>query len=134
MALRGIKMDVECKTNEVLARLRENRDKHKGMVEEARVGYLKRAEAALQAKLDEIRSGRVKTVYVTLNAPQDMTTVYDTAIEMLTMHTGETITLSGSEFRQLVQDEWDWSDDFLAKNARYSSTVAAAASRKGLDV
>ena len=34
-----------------------------------------------------------------------------------------TVELAADEFRQLVRDEWDWTEKFLAGNSPYSATA-----------
>jgi hypothetical protein len=50
---------------------------------------------------------------------------------MLEMGTDTEITLSASEYRTLVEDEWEWLHQFLASNAGYSMTAFATAKGKG---
>lgn len=134
MAQLNIKMQVTCKTADVLATLRTNRAQHSEIVAEAREGYVKRARIELEQKLEKIKAGKIVSLYIALKPPEDNTSAYDTAIRMLEMHQDDTISLSASEVRMLVQDEWDWADQFLLNNAGYSVTSAAMARGKGLDV
>lgn len=45
---------------------------------------------------------------------------YDRAIAMLRMHEAPLIEISAEEFDQLVNDEWDWKNVFIASNRKYS--------------
>jgi hypothetical protein len=113
-------MTITADTTQVLERLKHNREKHKKIVIEAREGYAKQAEKALSAELERLRKGKNVVVTFSLQAPQDYTKVYDTAIEMLQMHTQPKIDLNSSQVRNLMQDEWDWKSHFLMSNSLYS--------------
>ena len=90
-----------------------------------------RAREALRKRLDELESGKLVSLAFKLNPPQDFTTVYDTAIKMLELHTGEDIELTSEQVRTLVMDEWGWTREFFASNSAYSGTARATAEDKG---
>jgi len=115
---------VNCQKSKVLTRLRTNRERHAELVKEARAGYVATARKALSQKLDSLASGRVISVYVSLAVPLDYTSHYDTVIAMLEAHTGEHIELGATEFRNLMEDKWDWREQFIGTNKLYSSETA----------
>lgn len=119
-------MQITAKTESVLVALIENRKKHLKIVIEARVGYAKKAREVLLDQLGKLEAGKISVVNFSLVAPQDYTKVYDTAIEMLRLHTGETVTLDSSQVRTLMMDEWDWKLRFISTNSVYSDSAAAA--------
>ena len=90
------------------------------------LNYMKKAKEALRAKLDLLESGKLKALAFGLSVPVDMTKVYDTAIQMLEITTQKEMELTPGQVRNLVMDEWDWSDHFMGTNAMYSDTAAAA--------
>jgi hypothetical protein len=118
-------MTIKADRDTVIATLKKNRERHKQIVSEARVGYVKKAREALMEKLALVESGKVVALTFALEAPQDHTKVYDTAIEMLSMHTDATIILDAGQVRNLVMDEWDWTSHFMLVNSAYSNTAAA---------
>lgn len=120
-----IDMEVECDKKMVLEKVRENRNGHAKIVEEARVGFVEKAALMLTAELEKLKKGKTQELSVHLSSPADHTREYDTVIKMLEMHTEPTITLGGEEVRMFIEDNWDWSDQFLAVNAAYSGTAAA---------
>jgi|JI10StandDraft_1071094.scaffolds.fasta_scaffold23745_4 signal recognition particle GTPase len=120
-------MQITAKTSDVLAALMKNRDGHQKIVAEARVGYAKAAREALLDQLKKLESGRLSVVNFQLTAPQDHTKVYDTAIEMMKLHTGETVVLDSAQVRTLMMDQWDWKSRFLMANSLYSGTAAEQA-------
>jgi len=110
---------------EVLTALRANRESHAKIVAEARAGYLERATAALTARLEKLRAGKLISTGMAINLPQDYTNVYDTAIKMLELHQGDTVVLNAQQVRNLVRDDWDWTSLFLTTNSAYSGTARA---------
>jgi len=117
-------MRIKAKRDDVLAALTKNRETHAAVVKEARVGYVQKAWEALSAKLEALASGRVVALSFALQVPIDQTKVYDTAIEMMKLHQEETVELDAGQVRNLMLDEWDWTDQFYATNSMYSGMAA----------
>lgn len=128
--LNGIQIKAEKET--ILAKLHENRARHKTIVEEARAGYVEKAKRALLDKLKEVKEGKIVALTFHLSPPQDYTAVYDTAIRMFELDMGDLVTLNSEQVRNLVMDEWDWTDHFLAANKHYSGTAMEFANIKGV--
>ena len=117
----GIKMEVVCNKDDVLKKLKTNREEHVVAVKSAREGYLKVAQKALDKKMAAVKEGKVVALHINLQLPLDHTAEYDTVIQMLEMHTEETITLSADEVRCLIEDRWEWMQQFLVTNQAYGS-------------
>jgi hypothetical protein len=130
----GISMSIKAKKDAILAQLEKNLEGHAKMVAEARDGYIKRATAELEKRLIQIKEGKLVALTFTLKVPKDYSSVYRTTISMLRAHTGDEIELSATEYRQLVEDEWDWIRDFAGSNASYSSSTRDYAISKGFDI
>jgi hypothetical protein len=92
-------------------------------VKEARVAYVEKAKVAVEKKLMLLKEGKVISLAFQLTAPLDYTTVYDTAIRALELHTQDTIDLTAEQVRNLIDDAWDWSGQFTASNAIYSAKL-----------
>jgi hypothetical protein len=118
-------MTVVVEKQGLLEKLHKNREEHKKIVIEARVGYMKKAREALAKRLKELEDNKLVHLSFSLEPPQDYTKVYDTAIQMLEMHTEPTVELNASQVRHLAMNQWDWMDRFLASNAPYSDTARA---------
>lgn len=103
----------------LLEKLRENRGQHRQTFEEAWQGYRKHAERDLAERLDAVRDGKPFNLKFGLVVPQDHTDDYDTAINMLEWHVGDEMEVSQEEFRQYVEDDWGWKDQFLHSTASY---------------
>lgn len=129
----GIQMNVTCAKDEILVKLKANLEQHAKLVVEAREGYVKRASTELEKRLAQVKSGKITGLSLVLKAPKDYSSVYKTAISMLTSHTKDVIELSATEYRQLVEDEWDWSHDFFGSNSMYSTGTRQYGMTKGLN-
>jgi len=116
-------MKIEANVADVLATLKDNRDKHHAVVVEARTGYLKAARRELEHRLKQLESGKIVALSFRLATPVDYTKVYDTAIAMLEMHKQPTVILDSDQVRSLIQDQWDWSNDWAKTNSAYSQTA-----------
>lgn len=124
MARLNVQMKTTVSRTEMLKTLRTNRDKHAEIVKEAQVGYLTAAAKAVEKCRAALAEGKVVSLSkFALAVPIDYRSAYDTVITMLEWSTDDTITLAADEFRQFVQDQWDWKDGFLASNAAYSSAA-----------
>lgn len=108
---------------DVLNKLRENREKHATIVIEARQGYVDAAMKALEKRLGRLREGKITDLVFQLRPPVDHTDDYDTAIRMMEWHKAETIELTATDFRCYIEDNWGWKRQFLASNALYSKTA-----------
>lgn len=130
----GIELKVTCKTADILAKLHANREAHQKMVAEARAGYLDAAATALRDRLATIEKGEVKGLNFGLAVPRDFTRIYDTAIGQLQAHTGDTIDLTSSEYNMLVEDGWQWVQEFMQANSSYSGSTRAWKASKAFEV
>lgn len=127
----GINLTVTCKKDEILAKLKTNRDQHAQLVKEAREGYVAKAQEELSKKLGLLKEGKLVALSFTLKVPKDFTTVYNTTIGMLEAHTKDEIDLTADEYRHLIEDNWDWTRDFIASNVGYSKSTSDFAHSKG---
>ena len=132
MSRLGLNFAIDAKTSDVLATLETNLDRHGKIVKEARIAYVTKAEEVLKARLAEIVEGNIVSLGFKLKPPQDFSTAYKTAIEALKRHEPETIHLTADQVRYLLQDEWDWMDDFLLSNSSMSGVAREYAATKGL--
>lgn len=112
------------KTADILTKLKANREKHAGIVEEAREGFAKAARKSLEEALKKVSEGNRAGLHVFLPAPVDHTKDYDLAIEMLQMHTSEDLHLTQSQFKTFVLDSWGWQNDFVGTNSSYVPSLS----------
>lgn len=93
---------------------------HQAALAEARAGFQAAYAAELEAALAAVRAGRLRNPAFTSRLPVDHTSVYRSALALYEAGVEDTVLVTPDEFRQLVQNEWPWSREFWAANARYS--------------
>jgi hypothetical protein len=104
---------VEVKKEEVLTRIRANRDQHRSIYEQAVEGYRKRAIETMEQMIADARKGGEIRQSIHLPVPEDHTEDYDRVIDMLDMEVKATVELSEQEFAWYVRDDWSWKAAFL---------------------
>lgn len=115
----------------LLDKLRGNRAKHAQIVKEAREGYISQAATQLEARLNDLRAGKLTDLTFYLRPPEDHTVDYDTAISMLEMHQEDAVELGAEDCAHFVEDRWDWAKQFFALNKRYSKSATVIAEANG---
>jgi hypothetical protein len=129
---RGMKMrKVKVKREELLVKVKANREKHVAEYEEAVIGYKEEAIRAvdkvmghLKTRIHDLEAGEVLYLHAVafdLEVPQNHSKDYDQVIEMLTMSVDEELEIQSDEFACYVMDDWDWKQDFLHTNRKYLS-------------
>jgi hypothetical protein len=124
MYMSSIKMQTTVKKSVLLETLKKNLAVHETIVKEAFAGYAKAAKHLLADKLAKFEKGEYPSLACRLERPDDCSEVYKTSIHMLELNNDDLIVLSPDEFRQLVEDKWDWTNSFFAKNSTYSLTAS----------
>ena len=104
--------------------MKRNRENHAKIVEEAQAGFRTRVISRLDEMLAMAKKGKKIDINVGLQMPVDMTSEYDTAIGMLELDINATVELDQYQYKNWVQDDWDWSRQALASNAFYSKRAA----------
>lgn len=116
----------------LLDTLRQNYEKHRGVVKEACQGYLTKASEALRDRLSRLGTGECCNLCFDLSPPADHSESYRTAIAMLEWSVDPLVPLGPADFRRFVQDRWDWTDHFLTSNSGYSASASGMAMELGL--
>jgi hypothetical protein len=109
---------------ELLAIVKENRERHAAAFEEAQKGFTAKLKEELQAligRIDHGHSPRARDLRIDLSAPEDHTAEYDQVLDMLRYETRESVELSSYDFDQYVNDRWQWSGKFREDVSSYSS-------------
>jgi hypothetical protein len=117
--------DIVVPKETLLAKLRENRDAHQAIFEEAVEGYKKRAVELLEGHIERIRKGSLERVHVVLPMPENHKDDYDRVIAMLEMDISNTVEIPEDDFTAYVMDDWAWKHGFLTSTASYSDTASA---------
>lgn len=110
---------VKIKKSVLLETLKENRQAHRTIFEEAQIGYRAEAIRLLDKALQDAKAGRKINTYVRLDAPIDQTKDYDRAIKMIEMSVDENIEISETDFACYILDDWNWKHSFMTTNAFY---------------
>ena len=71
--------------SQLLTIIKENRDKHRAVFEEAQAGYRTKVIEELDKRLADARAGRRIDTFISLTEPVDQTRNYDRVIKMLEM-------------------------------------------------
>jgi hypothetical protein len=110
---------VNLKKKDLLDKLRDNRDAHESLYNEAMLGYQEHLKAILQDKLARLEEGEDIDADIPLVKPVNMLNEYDQAIQMLEMSVDKIISLNHNEFASYVMDEWGWKKNFIFTNSAY---------------
>jgi hypothetical protein len=117
---------VKVKREELLTKVRTNRDAHRALFLKAQEGYRKLVIEELDRMLADARDGRPIQRSVTLTEPSNHVKDYDRVIAMLEMSVDDTITLDSQDFDRYVMDNWDWSRFALSTNTAYAAETPRA--------
>ena len=119
----SIDIEVTVKREELLERLRENREKHEQEFDQA----ISQWQNELQSSIESIKPNAEFEFPQSLEQLRDDCPVshvndYDQAIDMFGMCVTEEIKLDSDAFNTFCRDEWGWKDS-LATNRFYRSVV-----------
>lgn len=125
--------ETRVKTADLLAKVRENREKHVKEFHEAVEGYrelalaeVDRAIAELRGQIEGLKKGEympLATIYFNLPAPVNHAADYDRVITSLSMCVDEIITIQEHEVAKYVMDDWDWRGQWEETKATYSAVA-----------
>lgn len=101
---RGVN-DVKIKRADLIAKLKENREKHTALYKDALEGYFVDTKKKLEKKIQALDKGETITSF-SVSVPKDHTKDYDRLIEMLDMSQDEYLVISAHDFNMYVRDEW----------------------------
>jgi len=107
--------------DDLLAKVQANRDAHAAVYAEAVAAYRAQATEWHRKQAAAIPEGADIERYLKLPEPEDHTGDYDAALKMITWCTDPTIVMDQETFRQLVLDEWGWTDSWRRNTSSYSS-------------
>jgi hypothetical protein len=99
---------VNVKREDLLTKVRANREAHRELFLKAQANYRKFVIEELDRMLADAKAGRQIRRSIDLVQPRDHTSDYDRTIMMLEMSVDETVMLSATEFDQYVRDVWAW--------------------------
>ena len=127
----SIDIEVTVKRDELLERLRENREKHEREFNQA----ISQWQDELRSTIDAIKPDQELAFPHGLeqlreDCPVSHVNDYDQAIDMFGMCVTEEIKLDSDAFNTFCRDEWGWKDS-LANNRFYRSVGVIVTQRNG---
>jgi hypothetical protein len=117
---------VKVKREDLLTKVRANREAHRELFLKAQEGYRKLVIEELDRMLADAKAGRRISRSINLAEPVDHTYEYDRVIMMLEMSVDDTIMLDSQDFHRYVMDSWDWSRFALSTNSAYAAATPRA--------
>lgn len=100
------------KRDVVLAKLQENREKHRLAYEDAMEGFKEAVVTELSEALELAKAGKEYRLVLKQTKPAEYLKNYDRAIAMFSMSSQDEVELTENEFTQYVMDNWNWSMSF----------------------
>src|SRR5215831_2746654 len=117
---------VKVRREELLTKVRTNREAHQSLFLKAQHGYRKLVIEELDKMLADAKAGLPIRRSVTLTEPSNHIKDYDRVVTMLEMSVDDTVTLDAHDFDRYVMDNWDWSRFALATNTAYADEIPHA--------
>lgn len=116
-------------TEELLAILEANRDKHRTVFEAALAGWRKAALKAVEECHSALERGKIPDLYLAarLPLPEDHTRDYDRVIRMVNMHQSDRLDMDEQMFASYVQDDWGWKRQWLTTSNSYAAGTVSQA-------
>jgi hypothetical protein len=102
----------------LLEAVKNNRQEHIANYNAAMEVYEKECEDALVDRLHELQAGEAgdpsSYLSFSVDTPVTYAHVYDRLIAMLDMTEAISLTINGEQYRNWIEDEWDWSSRYYA--------------------
>lgn len=108
----------------LLQRLKENRDKHQEVYEEAMEGWKRAFTKKLQDALEKLTNGEsVEPSSIYLQKPRSHTDEYDKAVCMIEASLDLEFELRADDFDQYFCDNWSWKEQFVNNATDYGAKL-----------
>lgn len=112
---------VKVAVSDLLKHLKKNRDAHTKEYAEAMIGYKETLVKELKVMTKKAAAGEDIELYVRVVKPENYEQSYTEAIEMLEWTVDKEVELDRNQFKQYVQDEWQWKQTFARTAALYKA-------------
>jgi len=113
-------MQITVNKSELILTLVNNKEKHLIKHEQATDKWRLECEAKINEQLAELKeTGNIKILSILQHPPENMSSLYQDTIDMLTWHTEDVITLDQEQFAAFIQDKWEWSTHWVMSNSKY---------------
>jgi hypothetical protein len=116
-------LKIKVNKNELLASLKSNREKHASDYQKAKAGFIKLLDKELEKKLQNLRDGKKIELSFDNKKPESYLKEYDDVIGMLELSVDNELTLNHQQYKQYVQNEWDWTRTWSTSNVAYLSAA-----------
>ena len=116
--MRG-ELTINVRRTELLEALKENRDLHGAAFEKAKAGYVRVERRHLLEALDRLDRGEMINRILGNVPPENHTSDYDDAIDMMMWSTDDIVELTQQQFKQYVKDDWGWKNQWVTSNSMY---------------
>jgi hypothetical protein len=117
---------VKIKREELLAVVRENKEKHIAEYIESVEDFKKAVVVITKNNLKLVNTGELDSIAKVKNlpaVPNSYEQSYTRAIRMLELSIEDVIELDDTTFNQLVLDEWNWKSNFQLSGSLYKSLI-----------
>jgi len=115
--------EVTVSKEKLIDSLTKNLDAHRAAFRESHNAWQLEAIEFHNNRISDIKNGAIGTHGRDKLEPAEPASYeknYIQALEMLKMEVGEVVTIGKDEFRQFVQDEWEFSSHFNSQVAAYT--------------
>jgi hypothetical protein len=109
---------------DLLAKVKENREKHITEYKEAEQGYKEACIAKMKENLAKAEAGEDIITNLGVVRPTNHEDDYDRLISMLTWTQDTVVELSVGDFDCYVNDKWHWKQSFVTTNSFYAKKLA----------
>lgn len=113
--------DIKVRKDVLLAKLEENKGKHRAVFEAALGGFREEATRILEQNLAYVKEGKTRKLYISMPVPKDHTSDYDRVIGMVQMDQDPMFVLSELDYSRYVDDNWEWTSEFGTTSMRYAA-------------
>jgi len=108
----------------LLEKLETNKTVHETNYNEAMKKFVDVSVKMLEERILDLKNGKIKDFNRTFNfnvpVPVSYVSTYNEVIGMLKFSTQEEIEITSSQYRSWVEDNWDWSHNFLSNTMSYN--------------
>jgi hypothetical protein len=118
-----VSLKVRVPTETLLSTLKENRHKHADDYDKAKIGFRKLLVKELENKLIAAKDGKKISLNFKNQKPTNHLSDYDDIIGMLEMAADKEIELDHIQYKQYVQNQWEWTHHWSTSNMAYLSAA-----------
>jgi hypothetical protein len=99
--------------------IKRNRDSHRDQFLVAQERFREEVIRLLDERLAAARDGKKVDLAIRLPEPEDFTSYYDTALNMLEWEEADEVELDQTDFERYVENKWEWAGRWAGTTANY---------------